>query len=417
MAEALKDRFGPDLARRVADDLADAGRRLGHDVDAAALADDALDGFEDLELTDRARNIAAAMRTHLPADPIAALEIIVASLPEPLDPDVEVDGHEPEAAGDDGDQADADEDPMAAFRWLAHVQFVEALAELVEPDGGTVDRPAVDQPVDRQLFDAAMAAQYELTQRFTAEFSIRAYLDRFEQPTLDVLRTWTTDRSAHVRRLVSEGTRPRLPWAPRLRSFMVDPTPVVQLLDLLHDDRSEYVRRSVANNLNDIAKDHPDVVVDVCRRWMAEADPTHGPSVRRKMVRHALRTLVKQGHPGALAVLGFGADSPARLVDLSVSPTEASIGSNVRVQAVVEHPGGAADAGATGALVDVVVHFVKANGSTSPKVFKGAELVLEPGEQATVRKTISLHQQSTRTHHPGVHTAEIQLNGRIVGSP
>jgi len=124
---------------------------------------------------------------------------------------------------------------------------------------------------------------------------------RYPNETYARLLEWTRDRNVHVRRLVSEGTRPRLPWAPRLRAFQADPRPVIALLELLKDDPERYVQRSVANNLNDIGKDHPDLAVEVCRRWSASAPPG-----RAWIVRHALRSLVKTAHRGALETLGVG---------------------------------------------------------------------------------------------------------------
>ena len=162
----------------------------------------------------------------------------------------------------------------------------------------------------------------------------------------------------------------------------------------------------MANNLNDISKDHPDVVVDVVRRWW----DTGGPE-RRRLVRHALRTLIKAAHPGALGVLGYGPDSPARLRSLACSPVAVAIGGTVRLEAVVENPS-ASDAGA---LVDFRVHFVKANGSLRPKVFKGAERTVAPEREVTVRTSVSLAQHSTRTHYPGMHHVEVLLNGTPVG--
>ena len=358
MAEPLKNSFGPDVPVAIADMLAAADPAFDRDGFITAC----LDGYDDLELTPRARHIAEAMAEHLPADRAQALRIVTASLGEEI-------------------QAD-DLTGMEAFRYLPHVYFV------------------ADHGLDH--FDLAMTAQYELTKRFTAEFSIRAYLERYEDETLEVLHEWADDPSVHVRRLVSEGTRPRLPWAPRLRTFQADPAPVVELLELLKDDDEEYVRRSVANNLNDIAKDHPDLVVDIAARWWADASDD-----RRRLVRHGLRTLIKNGDPGALAVLGYTADSPARVAGSTVTPDRVEIGGSVRVEVDVENPSGEP----AGALVDLRVHFVKANGTTSPKVFKGAELQLEPGATATVRKSISVRQHSTRTHHPGTHRVDILING------
>ncbi len=359
MAEPLKDSFGPPVVDSVAEMI--AAVHPGFDVDGFVAH--CLDGFDELELTPRARRIADGLGRFLPSDRVEAMRILVESLDEPIaDPD--------ELGGMDG------------FRYLPHVYFV------AEHGLGDVEE--------------ALDAQYELTKRFTAEFSIRAYLEQHRDVTLARLRTWASDDDVHVRRLVSEGSRPRLPWAPRLREFQADPAPVLELLELLKDDSEEYVRRSVANNLNDIAKDHPDLVVDVARRWWAD-----GSDDRRRLIRHALRTLIKAGDAGALDVIGYGESSPVELVGVRVEPQTVAIGGKVKVALELANPSD----DEAGALVDLRVHFVKANGSTSPKVFKGAEPVIAPGEVATVRKTVSLAVHSTRTPYPGTHTVEVLVNG------
>ncbi len=356
MAEPLKNSFGPDVPERIGEALAQT--LPGFDSDAFLA--DCLAGYDDLELTDRAKHVAAAMAAHLPGDRGEALRVVTASLgPE----DAELTG-------------------MEGFFYLPHVYFV------------------AEYGLDH--FEDAMTAQYELTKRFTAEFSIRAYLEHQTQATLTRLREWTEDPSEHPRRLVSEGTRPRLPWAPRLKGFQADPSPVIELLELLKDDESEYVRRSVANNLNDIAKDHPDLVVEIAERWWADADEN-----RRRLIRHGLRTLIKAGDPAALAVLGYGPDSPLDVRSVAVTPDTVAIGGKVSVVAALHNP---TDAPISG-LIDLRVHFVKASGETSPKVFKGAEIEVAPGDTATVAKTISVKQHSTRTHYPGTHTVELLVNG------
>lgn len=364
MAEPLKNQFGPDVPERIGSMIAS----VWTEFDARRFLEHALDGYEELELTPRARQIARALAETLPADREEALGILVRSM-----------GAELEGAELTG---------MASFLYLPHVFFI------------------ADHGLDH--FEAAMAAQHEVTRRFTAEFSIRSYLERFPERTLARLREWTSDPSVHVRRLVSEGTRPRLPWAPRLKEFQRDPSPVLELLELLKDDPEEYVRRSVANNLNDIAKDHPQAVVDVARRWWSE-----GNAERRRLVKHGLRTLIKAADPEALAVLGYGPDSPVVVRDVRCSPTRVDIGGRVRVEIDLSNP--STDPG--GALVDFRVHFVKANGSTSPKVFKGGEVDLDGGGTATIKKTVSLRQHSTRTHYPGVHHIDVLINGTVVDGP
>ncbi|MEM7285962.1 MAG: DNA alkylation repair protein [Actinomycetota bacterium] len=356
MAEPLKNSFGLDVAERIGDALVAVRPRF----DRASFLASCRDGFDDMELTERARHIAAAMAEHLPSARGDALRIVTSSL----------------------GPADADLSGMEGFFYLPHVYFV------------------AEHGLDH--FDEAMEAQYELTRRFTAEFSIRAYLEHHTEATLARLREWAEDPSEHPRRLVSEGTRPRLPWAPRLKRFQADPAPVIELLELLKDDESEYVRRSVANNLNDIAKDHPALVVEIAERWWADADGN-----RRRVIRHGLRTLIKAGHPGALAVLGYGPDSPLQVRSVAVTPDTVAIGGKVSVVAALHNPADTTLAG----LIDLRVHFVKASGDTSPKVFKGAEIEVAPGETATVAKTISVKQHSTRTHYPGSHAIELIVNG------
>jgi 3-methyladenine DNA glycosylase AlkC len=358
MAEPLKNSFGPEVPEKIARMIEAEYSSFDSDGFLAR----ALGGYEELELTPRARQIAAALGEHLPADRRRALEILIGS----LGPEIE------------GSELTG----MDLFIYMPHVYFVA--------EHGL------------EHFDLAMLAQYEITKRFTAEFSIRAYLESCPEETLARLHEWASDPNVHVRRLVSEGSRPRLPWARRLRRFQEDPTPVLELLELLKDDDEEYVRRSVANNLNDISKDHPERVIETVRRWWPDASPDG-----RRMIRHALRTLIKSADADALAVLGYGSDSPAVIDTVRCTPGSLSIGGKVRLEIEVANP----SSGPASALVDIRVHFVKANGSTSPKVFKGGELDLEPEERATVRKTLSVAQHSTRTHYPGDHRIEVLLNG------
>jgi 3-methyladenine DNA glycosylase AlkC len=359
MAEPLKNHFGPSVATSIADMIVNAYPAF----DRERFIELSLDGFDDLELTPRAHQISAALAETLPEDRERAMAIITAS----LGPEIE----------------DAELTGMEVFRYLPFVFFV------------------AEHGLDH--FEDAMTTQYELTKRFTAEFSIRAYLERYPDETLGRLRVWAADDNAHVRRLVSEGTRPRLPWAPRLRRFQEDPKPVIELLDLLKDDEAEYVRRSVANNLNDISKDHPGIAVATAATWWSQ-DPE-----RRRMVRHGLRTLIKGGNPDALAVLGYVADSPVRVRVCTIEPAEVPVGGAVRITADVENPSGEQ----AESLIDLIVHFVKANGATSPKVFRGGERSIPPRGVSRVTKKVSVAQHSTRTHYPGVHRVEVQINGVV----
>ncbi|MCA8946306.1 MAG: DNA alkylation repair protein, partial [Planctomycetes bacterium] len=175
-------------------------------------------------------------------------------------------------------------------------------------------------------FSESMEALRKLTGLFSAEFAIRNFIERYQVKALKLLAVWTNDPSEHVRRLVSEGTRPRLPWGKRLRSFQNDPAPVLKLLEKLKNDESEYVRRSVANNLNDIAKDHPDVVIDVCKRWSKDASPE-----RQWIVKRATRTLVKDGHPEVMKLLGFDPAADVVVDSLSLQPGGLKVGEDLAI--------------------------------------------------------------------------------------
>lgn len=248
-----------------------------------------------------------------------------------------------------------------------------------------------------------MRAQHALTQRFSAEFSIRTFLQHKQTDTLRTLKVWATDPSEHVRRLVSEGTRPRLPWALRLRAFQQDPRPVLALLELLKDDPSLYVRRSVANNLNDIGKDHPALLYETVERWSKNASDN-----RQWIIRHALRSAVKRGEPDALRALGFGGAAKVNIRNKAVSPARAHKGASVNLSFDVVN----AAPRAQRLLVDLRVFFMKANGKTRPKVFKLRTIALAAGATASLGKRLSLKDLTTRKHYPGVHTVEVVINGR-----
>jgi 3-methyladenine DNA glycosylase AlkC len=251
-------------------------------------------------------------------------------------------------------------------------------------------------------FEDAMRFQYELTKRSTAEGSIRAFIEDYPERAYERLLEWTSDPNMHVRRLVSEGTRPRLPWASRLRAFQDDPAPVIRLLEMLRDDPERYVQRSVANNLNDIAKNHPSVAVEVCKRWSINATPG-----RKWIVRHALRSLVKQGNRGALEVMGYASSPLLTIKDVLFTPTKVALGGKLRFSFELMSESDQDQR----LLIDYAVHFVKANGKRAPKVFKLRELVLPTGGDIGLEGTISFAEMSTRKPRPGVHRIDLLVNG------
>jgi 3-methyladenine DNA glycosylase AlkC len=266
------------------------------------------------------------------------------------------------------------------------------------PVGEWVARRGLEDP------DRALQTLHALTQRFTAEWAIRPLLLRHPDTVFATLRRWCGDPSPHVRRLVSEGSRPRLPWGLQLRPLIADPSPTLPLLAALQDDPSPYVRRSVANHLNDIAKDHPGIVADWLRQHLPGAS-----TERRVLLRHASRSLIKAGDAAVLAAWGQG-DALQGRAELAVTPTQTTLGESVTLSATLTSLSRQPQT----LVVDYVVHHVKANGRTSPKVFKGWTLTLAPGEVRALVKRHAVRPVTTRVYHPGAHRVELQVNGAVV---
>ncbi|HLP09614.1 MAG TPA: DNA alkylation repair protein, partial [Opitutaceae bacterium] len=250
----------------------------------------------------------------------------------------------------------------------------------------------------------ALACLHALTQRFSAEFAIRPFLQRHPATTLRALEKWTRDPSAHVRRLVSEGSRPRLPWGLRLQAFVADPSPTFPLLRALQDDPSAYVRRSVANHLNDIAKDHPDLVAAWVREHLADAGPE-----RIALLRHASRTLIKAGHPATLEAWGLGRALHGK-ASLTLTAAEVCIGGALGLNVQLR----STDSAPQPLVIDYAVHHVRANGERSRKVFKGWKLTLAAGEKRTLACRHSFKPVTTRRLYPGPHRIDLLINGQIV---
>lgn len=267
------------------------------------------------------------------------------------------------------------------------------------PVGETVSTLALASPAH---FDDALGLLAEITPRLTSEFAIRRLLEADLPRALPIVVEWTRHPNDHVRRLASEGTRAFLPWAIRVRSLLAAPDATVPILDALYRDRSDYVRRSVANHLNDLARQNPDLVVEVAARWLAEPDENTA-----WVVRHGLRTLVKKAHPGALALMGF-------------EPVVVTVSDPVLASATVALPGELGfsfvltNDGATRQrmAVDYVMHFVKSNGRQAEKVFKLAAVTLDAGQSVALAKRHGLRQMTTRVHYAGTHALELQVNGR-----
>ncbi|SDO09636.1 3-methyladenine DNA glycosylase AlkC [Pseudomonas arsenicoxydans] len=255
-------------------------------------------------------------------------------------------------------------------------------------------------------FEPAMQAIKKVTQHFTGEFAIRPYLDAYLEPTLQVLAGWVSDDSTDVRRLVSEGTRPRLPWASRVPSLLVDPAPVLALLERLRNDRSEYVRRSVANNLNDISKDHPSAVLDVLERWQVEERGPHTDWV----IRHSLRTLARRGDSRALELLGYSMAAPVRVKRFQVGPSQIkpgeriSLDCDIQIDSTCEH----------GLMVDYAILAPGARGQINRRVFKWSKRQKLVKGSVKLQRDHSIESSSLRSYYPGAHEVHLIINGQVV---
>jgi 3-methyladenine DNA glycosylase AlkC len=368
MADAFKNLINPALVRACGEHL----QRRWRDFDRRGFERLALRGLADLEMKARAMQIADALEATLPEDFDRAAGLIESALA-------------PAATGDSLDFRSTETGLAGWIGW---------------PLGEFLARRGQAEP------ERGLRALHALTQRFTGEFAIRPYLVNHFDLTLRTLSGWTGDRSAHVRRLVSEGSRPRLPWGLQIKALITDPTPTLPLLRALQDDDSEYVRRSVANHLNDIAKDHPGVVADWLETHLPDATPE-----RRALLKHASRTLVKKGDGRVLAAWGLGAPFRGEAT-LAITPRRVAVGGAVALQLTLV----STSAKPQLLAIDYVVHHVKANGSTSPKVFKGWQLTLAPRETRALAKTHSLKPITTRVYYPGEHRVDVQANGKVVAS-
>lgn len=349
----FKDEFSPVRVAALAAEL----QRAWPGFPGGRFSADATAGLADLALMQRVRHIAAALARALPSEFSKAAAVLDRAVDSP-----------------------------SFTGWVTL------------PCGFYVADHGIDEP------RVALPLLARLSPRFSSEGPIRPFIERHPDITFAYLHTWARDPDEHVRRLVSEGTRPRLPWASRLRGLIADPAPAIALLDLLVDDPSEYVRRSVANHLNDIAKDHPELALDCARRWLSI-----GSDRATWVARHGLRTLVKRGDPATLAVLGFDHTAAVHLDKLTVTPAQLQIGGEVTIEFTVSAEQ------AVRVAVDYVVHHAGARGDRRPKVFKLTTRTLQPGQPQTIVRCHRFREVSVRRLYPGAHRIDIQINGRVLG--
>ncbi|MFG0267590.1 MAG: hypothetical protein ACF8AM_20925 [Rhodopirellula sp. JB055] len=326
-------------------------------------------GLKDLELKQRIVHIAGALEKHLAADFPTAAKQIREALPPPLDPK-------------------RTDDDFGDF-------ILAPLGEFVVRNG-----------LERKHVRHSLRTLKAITMRFSMEDAIRAFIDAHPEATLAELTKWSVDSNYHVRRLVSEGTRPKLPWSRRLRMDVTTPLP---LLETLHADPTRYVTRSVANHLNDISKSHPELVLQTLRGWKSAKRQT--PKELDWISRHALRTLVKQGHSPALKFLGYRDTPKIEVSNFELRTSELQPGDSLEFTFSVQ-------AERTEELmIDYIIDFVKASGTTAPKVHKLKRLSLAKGETVSLKKRHRLHANATTYKlYPGRHAVTLQINGQPFGT-
>ncbi len=252
--------------------------------------------------------------------------------------------------------------------------------------------------------ETSLDAMAHFTEWASAEFAIRPFIIKYEERVMQQILDWADHQNHHVRRLASEGCRPRLPWAMALPKYKKDPAPILPILEKLKNDPSEYVRRSVANNLNDISKDHPELVLSIAKKWLGKTKETDW------VVKHALRGLLKQGNTEALVLFGFANPEKIAVQNFSITTNPVAIGKdlffNFEINSQASKP--------TKLRVEYAIDFVKKTGKTSRKVFKITENTYPNGNTKMERKQ-PFKDFSTRKHYPGKHGLAILINGVVKG--
>ena len=364
--EPFKNVFSPALIKCYAHHL---NKHLDG-FDDAAFQRDILGELENLELKARVQLIADTLHAVLPGDPGERSAVLMAMLHP-----------------DEMSEGDAQSNDDGICGW-----GIQPLTELAGQYG-------------QGDFEGSLELLREMTRRFTSEFGIRHLIIADQERALEIISGWIDDPSKHVRRLVSEGTRPRLPWGLQLKQLVADPMPTMPMLLALRDDPEEYVRRSVANHLNDIAKDHPNLVATRATEWMKNADKN-----REKLVRHACRTLIKNGHPDALRAIGLNPPQLG-LDSLTIENTTVNYGEGVsfsaKLKSLSDQP--------QQLVIDYLIHFKKASGALAPKVFKGSKLTLQAHDTVVFERTHKIKPITTRRYYPGEHGVSLRINGQDFG--
>ena len=322
--------------------------------------------FALLELKERITHIATCLHRYLPSEYDKAIGIIVQALPQELDPT-------------------RHDDDFGEFIYAAYGEYVARY-------GCTSEH-----------LECSLEALCEMTKRFSMEYAIRDFINAFAQETLEMLYELSHSPNYHQRRLVSEGLRPKLPWG---KALCIDYREPLRHLDTLFDDPTRFVTRSVANHLNDIAKKDAAVVIETLKRW--RASQRAAPKEMAFITRHALRTLVKQGHCEALEMLGYAIAPDIVVEPLQIACTEVCIGEALAFEVNVQA------SEAVKLMIDYIIYFRTQKGTFNAKVHKLKTLTAQEGEQIHLRKKhLFKANMTTRKLYAGEHKVALQINGKI----
>jgi len=251
-------------------------------------------------------------------------------------------------------------------------------------------------------WDISLPALGELTKAGSSEFAIRPFLNKDLGRAMKYMAEWADNEDFKVRRFASEGCRPRLPWASGVPALKKDPSLILPILEKLKNDPEEFVRKSVANNLNDISKDHPKLVLDICERWQGSSKNTDW------IIKQGCRTLLKQGNKRAMLLFGFANPEKMKVENMAFSDNSPTIGTDISFAFDLKLETSQKQK----VRLEYMVHFVKSSGKTSPKVFQIKEVEMTPGTHS-IRKKHSFKNMSTRKHYPGAHKFEVVVNGEV----
>lgn len=276
----------------------------------------------------------------------------------------------------------------------AIVPKVEGFEAIVLPDYVEV--------YGQEHWDISLPALGELTKCGSSEYAIRPFLNKNLEKAMEYMYQWAEDEDYRVRRFASEGCRPRLPWGAGVPALKKDSSAIIPILEKLKNDPELFVRKSVANNLNDISKDHPKLVLDLCERWHGKSENTDW------IIKQGCRTLLKQGNKRAMLLFGFASPRKIKIENLKLSNKSPKIGDKITFSFDLNLESTSKQK----VRLEYIVHFIKSSGKSSPKVFQISETVLKKGTHR-FEKEQSFANMSTRKHYPGEHKIEVVVNGEV----